>query len=241
MPGPSVPPNVFLLAADASPALLPLLRRTPALAASQDEHGYTLVHAAASYNQLVLLRALIQEFDVDVNMVDEDGETALFSVETVAAARCLIEELGVDRRRLNHDGASARERLEAEEDFMDVVAYLRSLETHDDDNNSNTDNATTSPNAAAAAAAAAVVRSAPLPPLPPNVEIDFARELQAPADDAVVDPDFRRRIEELAAREDFQGEEGQKELRDLITEAVRGHVVGGAPDAQGRETRRRVD
>lgn len=36
------------------------------------------------------------------------------------------------------------------------------------------------------------------------------------------DPAFRRRIEELAARENFESDEGQQELRALITDAVRG-------------------
>jgi len=40
----------------------------------------------------------------------------------------------------------------------------------------------------------------------------------------VVDTEFRRRIEELAAREDFQSEEGQQQLRELVTEALRGEV-----------------
>ncbi len=42
-------------------------------------------------------------------------------------------------------------------------------------------------------------------------------------------------LEELAAREDFQGEEGQRELRSLVTEAV----GGLAADANARDVRRR--
>jgi hypothetical protein len=40
----------------------------------------------------------------------------------------------------------------------------------------------------------------------------------------VVDPEFRRRIEELASREDFQSEDGQRQLRELVTAALRGQV-----------------
>ena len=87
-------PNPYLLAADNSPELLPLLRSNPALASSQDEHGYSLVHAAASYNHLDLLRALVRDLHVDVNLKDEDDETALFVVETPEAAKVLVEELG---------------------------------------------------------------------------------------------------------------------------------------------------
>lgn len=74
------------------------------------------------------------------------------------------------------------------------------------------------------------------PPLPANVTVDvgtvadqqFSDETQQP------DPEFRRRIEELAAKEDFHGEERQRELRDLITDAVRGVT------AEDRDTRRRL-
>jgi len=50
-----------------------------------------------------------------------------------------------------------------------------------------------------------------------------------------VDESFRRRIEELASREDFSAEEGQRELRELVQDAMRD--VG----TEGREVRRRVD
>jgi len=49
------------------------------------------------------------------------------------------------------------------------------------------------------------------------------------------DENFRRRIEELASRDDFAGEEGQRELRELVKDAVRD--VG----KDGREVRRRTD
>jgi len=61
------------------------------------------------------------------------------------------------------------------------------------------------------------------PPLPEGVQVNLGA--MAPEDAGeVADPEFRRRIEELASREDFQGEEGQRELRVLIEEALRGQV-----------------
>jgi len=50
------------------------------------------------------------------------------------------------------------------------------------------------------------------------------------------DPEFRRRIEELAARDDFQTELGQRELKNLVTEAV----GGLAADNGERNVRRRL-
>jgi len=53
-----------------------------------------------------------------------------------------------------------------------------------------------------------------------------------------VDEEFRRRIEELATRGDFNSEEGQRELRRLVTEAVSHHVL--EPDTS-RNVRQRQD
>ena len=50
------------------------------------------------------------------------------------------------------------------------------------------------------------------------------------------DPEFRRRIEELASRDDFQGDEGQRELRSLVSDAVSGLTSEG----QGPAVRRRM-
>lgn len=216
--------NPFLLAADNSPNLLPLLRSKPELASSQDEHGYSLMHAAASYNHLDLLRALVNEFKVDVNIRDGDGETALFVVETVEAAQVLVEELQIDAEIKNAEGSTAEEKIREEGDFPTVADYLLETRTRK----------LGSSNGAQVTANA----SQRLPPLPPNVTINVDAVDASSVEDADqggVDPEFRRRIEELAAREDFHGEEGQKELRDLITDAVRG--VGGNSE---REVRRRL-
>lgn len=120
--------NPFLLAADNSPALLPLLRENPSLASEQDSHGYSLVHAAASYNHLDLLRTLIREFNVDVNLRDEDDETALFVVETVEAARALVEELGADITIKGSEGYTAFQKIVEEGDFPEVAEYLKTKE-----------------------------------------------------------------------------------------------------------------
>lgn len=205
--------NPFLLAADNSPELLPLLRANPALAPAQDDHGYSLVHAAASYNHLDLLHALIREFNVDVDLRDEDNETALFVVETVEAAEALIA-LGADPTITGDEGKTARQRIEEEGDFPEVAAYLASLE----------------PGGSAAQTSESNIGapSPPIagrvPPLPEGLSIDVGTMRPEDIGDNEVDEEFRRKIEELAARGDFQGEEGQAELRRLITEALRGQV-----------------
>ena len=214
-------PNVFVLASDNSPQLLPLLRSKPSLASSQDEHGYSLVHAAASYGHHDLLRTLIREFQVNVNIKDEDGETSLFAVETVETAKVLVEELDSDTSLKNDEGLTAEEKIRTEGDFVTVADYLRTVSAPVTNGSSSIEGSD----------AQSRQEAEPLPPLPPNVTVNMGTttEDEVPED---VDSAFRARIEELASRGDFQGEEGQKQLRELVTDAVRG--------VEGRDVRRRV-
>jgi hypothetical protein len=218
-------PNPFILAADNPDQLLPLLRQDPALASAQDDYGYSLMHAAASYNHMDLLRVLVNEFHVDINLKDEDGETALFVAETMDCVKVLVEELHADITVRGDEGKTAREKIEEDGDFPEVAVYLRIKEL---EGSGAQVNGITAP----------IVNGtngnhAP-PPLPEGVSVNIGT--MVPEDEAgeVVDPEFRRRIEELAQREDFQGEEGQNALRELITEAIRGEV------GQGRDVRQRT-
>ncbi|KAL9119372.1 MAG: hypothetical protein Q9187_004076 [Circinaria calcarea] len=226
--------NLFLLAADNNPNLLRLLRSNPALASSQDEHGYSLMHAAASYNHNDLLRTLVSEFHVDVNIKDEDGETALFVVETVEAAQTLLDELRIDATVTNEEGMTAEEKIRAEGDYPTIAEYLRESRMREPATN------VSGERQAEIGVAASVNRvSHHPPPLPPNVTVNVATmdaTMPESQGEEAVDPEFRRRIEELAAREDFQGEQGQNELRELIKDAVRG--VG---TDERRDVRRRLD
>jgi uncharacterized protein len=217
--------NPFLLAADNSPELLPLLRRHHSLALAQDDHGYSLLHAATSYNHLDLLRSLLVEFNVPVDLKDEDGETALFVCETVECARLLVEGFHADISVKGEDGKTAWERIETEGDFPEVAAYLLSHEEIKERSENNGANGT-------ASQANNIISQAP--PLPEGLSIDIGTMAPEDVGEDVVDPEFKKRIEELAARSDFQGEEGQRQLRELITEAVRGQIV------EDREVRQRT-
>ena len=216
-------PNVLILAADNSPQLLPILRSNPSLASAQDDHGYSLVHAAASYNHLDLLRTLVQEFHVDPNVMDEDGETALFVVESVESAQCLLEEVGADPTVKNDEGMTAEEKIRAEGDYPTIADFLRESRVI---------------GAPVAGKKCSTENGLYPPPLPPNVKVHLGtmEDLQAVGEGSEADPEFRRRIEELAARDDFRGEEGQKQLRGLITDAIR-----GAPREDERQVRPRLE
>ncbi|KAK4465197.1 ankyrin repeat domain-containing protein 53 [Cladorrhinum samala] len=212
-------PNPFILAADNPQALLELLKEDPSLASGQDEHGYSLVHAAASYNHLDLLRALIRDYKVPVDIKDEDGDTALFVVETVQAAKVLVEEFGLDHTIRDTEGLTAREALVRDGEWPKVIEYLSNLPGEE-------------PNGASTNGTAA---DSGLPPAPEGLNVTVGQIDEAEVGEQP-DPEIRRRIEELAARPDFQTEEGQAALRELVRE-----IVGGEGLAEERNVRARQD
>ncbi|KAL1634917.1 hypothetical protein SLS56_001998 [Neofusicoccum ribis] len=220
------------LAADDPAAVLAQLPQHPQLAGARDAHGYSLAHAACSYGHLDLLRALVRDHGVSPDIRDEDAETPLFAAESVDAARCLLDELAADPAARNDDGQTAEEKIEAEGDFPLVAAYLRSRMAG-------------AANGDAAAAAAAATRQngadglAHPPPLPDGVKVNVGTMSADDVPEDVVDPEFRRKIEELAAREDYQSEEAQAELRRLVQDAVGG--MRSDTQAQDRNVRRREE
>ncbi|KAL8748510.1 MAG: hypothetical protein Q9184_007254 [Pyrenodesmia sp. 2 TL-2023] len=216
-------PNIFILASDNSPQLLPVLRSKPSLASYQDSHGYSLLHAASSYNHHDLLRTLHHELHVNPNICDEDGETPLFVAETVETAQILTEELHCDISHKNDEGITAEEKIRGEGDFVAVADYLKEVRMKDS-------------NGVNGEVQEGEEEQRP-PPLPPNVTVNMGTATETDVPDEV-DPVFRAKIEELAAREDFRDEEGQRRLKELVTEAVRG-VERGAEE--GRDVRRRVN
>ena len=119
------------LVPDSPSIVLTHLETHPHLASEQDGHGYSLVHAATSYDHLPLLRALISDYHVDPNITDEDGETALFNAETVEMARELLQ-LGVRLEAKNDEGQTAAEKLADEDEQPVVAAFLREAAEHGD-------------------------------------------------------------------------------------------------------------
>nr|GAT60799.1 ankyrin [Mycena chlorophos] len=88
-----------------------------------DEFTYTPMHAAASYGHLDLLEYLISKGG-DVNVVDSDGDTPLYTVENIETARFLVQHgAAIDRR--NSEGISPIEHLR--EEFGAVANYLQSV------------------------------------------------------------------------------------------------------------------
>ncbi|KAF1968363.1 hypothetical protein BU23DRAFT_558596 [Bimuria novae-zelandiae CBS 107.79] len=223
LPAPTI--DLLLNLIDTRPnSILTSLTQHPQLASASDAHGYSLVHAAVSYNQLEVLRELIQKYKANVNMLDEDGETPLFVAESSDVARCLVEELGADYGIRNAEGKTAEEKFAEEEgEANEVYQYLRSVRS----------------GGQVQPVSAGVIETEgvhPPLPLPNGVQINIGTMAEDAAGEAP-DPEIRRRIEELAARDDFQTEEVQRQLRELVSDVV----TGMGTEESGRSVRRRVD
>ncbi len=239
--------TLLRLVPDSPQTVLTHLTSHPQLASTSDSNGYSLLHAASSYNQLPLLRTLVNTYHVSPNIPDGEGDTPLFFAETLEAAKCLVEELNADFTIKNAEGITAETNALASDEgageWALVAGYLKGLRTGE---NAQGTTAQVLVNGNLGQASAAQQSSGdnggandihPPPPLPRNVRINMGTmhdESQAEGD--APDPEFRRRIEELAARDDFQTELGQRELKNLVTEAV----GGLAADNGERNVRRRL-
>jgi len=130
----------WVAASDGNLELLKTSIRTLNMAPSRpDENGYTLVHAAASYNQTLILEWLLTQ-NVDANAQDNDGDTPLHHVENVRAAKFLVERMNADPSLCNGNKKTAlQEKLAEMEEQMDdedsdededtgeLIAYLKTL------------------------------------------------------------------------------------------------------------------
>lgn len=228
--------RLLQLVPDSPDTVLSLLRNHPQLASKQDAHGYSLVHAATSWDQLDLLKALIQEFNVDSNIKDEFGETCLFNAESVDFVKELLN-LGVKIDTVNNEGQTAADYLDDEDEAPQVAAYLRQAMAEQMAGNALGSAGQPDTSSDAVARNDMLTNGTPPPPpLPNGVQVNIGT-MQANEIGDEPDPEFRRRIEELAARQDFEGEDGQRELRSLVEDALSG--VGGG--GQGAASRRRVE
>ncbi|KAF8227276.1 ankyrin [Tricholoma matsutake] len=118
--------NIWVAAGDGDlPRLRHLLDQLGISPNIPDPFTYTPMHAAASYGQLDVLHYLISRGG-DVNITDSDGDTPLYTVETIETARFLVEHGAIVDRTNNH-GISPVQHLD--EDFSQVAAYLQSTLT----------------------------------------------------------------------------------------------------------------
>ena len=102
-----------------------------------DENGYTLVHAAAAYNQISILEWLSQQ-NMNVNAQDNDGDSPLHHVEKKGTAQFLVEKMNANPNLRNAKNKTAlQEKMEEikmddgddddEADAKELITYLESL------------------------------------------------------------------------------------------------------------------
>jgi ankyrin repeat protein len=96
-----------------------------------DEHGYTLLHAAASYSQTHIMQwLLLSSVNVNINAVDQEGDTALHYAATVQAATFLLQTGKIDRGVRNAAGKTA---LEAKQEELEEMIQDEDNDDEDQD------------------------------------------------------------------------------------------------------------
>lgn len=202
---------------------------------SPDENGYTAIHAAASWGHADLLRMLIAEHGGDINVADSDGDTPLFTVESLNMCK-LVLELGGDPTLVDNDGLTPAKFLL--EDHEDIARYLAELtgeelpavastssmpmDAEDDENAGGT-------NSLDLGTAQRILD-------------DRARE----ADLAALDPASRQaaietndragallsQVQEILLQADQTGEDPEARIRAVVDQAVRGTMQAGRAVAE---------
>lgn len=95
--------NIWILASDGKIDQVKSLIESGTSVNAQDEHGYSVLTAAISWGHFELTKWLCQTAGANVDICDEDGETPLFVVESLEAAKLLVE-LGANTKITNQDG-----------------------------------------------------------------------------------------------------------------------------------------
>merc|ERR1711939_721271 len=89
----------------------------------KDNNGYTPIHAAVSWNHPTLLRYLLSRGG-SINVTDSDGDTPLFTVESLDTCK-LVLELGGDPHLMNEAGQTAAQSLF--EEHPEISEFLCTL------------------------------------------------------------------------------------------------------------------
>jgi len=102
-----------------------------------DENGYTLIHAASSYNQLAILKFILDNLDRSninytafINASDNDGDTALHYAGSADVARVLVADGRMDTKIVNMQGKNA---LQAKKEELDEMMKDEDTEEDDED------------------------------------------------------------------------------------------------------------
>lgn len=214
--------NIWVAAADNQTAVVVQhLDSGNFTANSKDPNGYTAIHAAASYGHTDLLKTLILRGG-DINVQDNEGDTPLHHVEDVGTARLMVEDLKADYKITNNEGQTAADYIEEDDEFPELVTYLRSL-VHD----------------GPGAGAEAVSGLLPAPGTIDGHEIRYTMQNEPDEELSEADQEERRRKIELI----LNSENPEEALRELVTSAVREGMAqyNGEQEEADQDKKRRRD
>lgn len=94
-----------------------------------DENGYTLLHAAASYDQIEIIRFLLGN-SVNIHATDNDGDSALHYAGKAQTAQILIEVGKANPNQVNQEGKTP---LDAKQEEMNEMMEDEDIEDDDED------------------------------------------------------------------------------------------------------------
>ena len=121
----------FIAASDGDLALLQKsIAHLSVPTTTTDTNGLTLLHAAASYNQVGVMRWLLTQ-SVDVNATDNDGDTPIHHCDQMIAAKILVEEGKADYKVKNKEGQTAVQ--VKEEELKDIGNSMEEGDSDDED------------------------------------------------------------------------------------------------------------
>ncbi|KAK9894446.1 ankyrin [Cystobasidium minutum MCA 4210] len=203
---------------------------------SKDDNGYTALHAAASWGHADLLRTLVSEYAGDINIADNDGDTPLFTVESIDMCK-LVLELGGDPTLVDNDGLSAAKFLL--EDHEDIARYLAQLTGEElpavastssipidaDDSHDMSDTSGLDMTTAQRILDGNAARNADLSNLDPA-----SREAAIQTNQRA--GNLLAQVQEILLEADRTGEDPEARIRAVVDEAVRGTMQAGRAMAE---------
>lgn len=154
-------------------------------------------HAAVSYNQLEIVRYLLEK-GANVNVEDFERDTPLYVAETVEMAQLLLDH-GADPRKVNEDGVSpARTALqEGWEEVAHLLAKITGEELSNEEEEPSEE-----------AALAHTMREA-------------EEEEPDEEEEGEMSPELQSKMQEIMKRiEEQGGVENEEELREMVTKMV---------------------
>jgi ankyrin repeat protein len=98
----------------------------------QDDNYYTLLHAAASYGQLEVVRfLLLQNLSLSfINATDHDGDTALHYAANVETAKLLVQDGKIN---IQHSNAAGKTALQSKQEELDELLQDEDIDENDEE------------------------------------------------------------------------------------------------------------